>query len=48
MPNQEIAWEQAGTCPSCGVVTEHTWFYQVWGKTWSFANTWVGGVAEGP
>ncbi|MXV89546.1 MAG: DUF4145 domain-containing protein [Acidimicrobiia bacterium] len=30
MPNQEITWGQPGTCPSCGVLTEHTWFYEIY------------------
>ena len=28
-----IEWGKAGVCPSCGVVTEHTWFWNVLGQT---------------
>lgn len=27
----EISWGEPGVCPSCGVLTEHTWFWNVRG-----------------
>ena len=32
MSSQELVWQKAGPCPSCGVVTEHTWYIDTSGK----------------
>ena len=29
LSSQELAWETPGTCPSCGVITDHIWFSEV-------------------
>ena len=29
LSSQQLAWETPGVCPSCGVVTEHIWFSEI-------------------
>ena len=37
MSDQELAWETPGTCPSCGVVTDHLWFTELKSTKWDNA-----------
>lgn len=31
MPDKQLEWYKPGTCPSCGVLTEHIWFLNLLG-----------------
>lgn len=48
MANQELVWGKAGPCPSCGVVTEHTWYTDASGRfldpvAQQWADAWITG-----
>ena len=48
MSNQELVWNEPGPCPSCGVVTLHTWYSDTIGKFIDpVAQQWADAVIDG-
>ncbi len=38
MSSQQLAWEKPGVCPACGVVTNHIWYPDTFGRTIDHAS----------
>ena len=48
MNEQELAWDQPGRCPSCGVVTDHTWYLETSAKYYHPASEdWIAAFLDG-